>query len=40
MLVQKVGKIQIRREKKHRTQKRGDVQNITETLGGGREQHT
>jgi hypothetical protein len=32
---QKVGKIQIKGERKHRTQKREDVQNITKTLGEG-----
>ncbi len=40
LVVQKVGKIQIKRERKHRTQKRGDVQKITKTPEGGREQHT
>jgi hypothetical protein len=34
LIVQKVGKIQIKGERKHRTQKRGDIQKITKTSEG------
>jgi hypothetical protein len=39
-MVQKVGEIQIKGERKHRTQKRGDIQKTTKTPEGGRKQHT
>jgi hypothetical protein len=35
LIVQKVGKIQIMGERKHTTQKRGDIQKITKTPEGG-----